>query len=166
MPSDSAPLFVPHGLSFTLSPTQNGHLSRGKPIWEAAKPRASPEDDELRGREGRRWTLSWKHVEPGCSLADADQQVGRKRKVEFRERSDHVTPERESEQFLCHLRIAHMHAQLLNHGWLFWDPTDYSLPGSSVHEISQARILQWVTISFSRRSSCPRDWTRASCIGR
>ena len=30
------------------------------------------------------------------------------------------------------------------------DPRDYSLPGSSVHGILQARILEWVTISFSR----------------
>ena len=43
---------------------------------------------------------------------------------------------------------------------------DYSLPGSSVHEISQARILEWVAISFSRRYSRPRDRTCASCIGR
>ena len=38
-----------------------------------------------------------------------------------------------------------------------WDPTDCSLPGSSVHGIFQARILEWVAISFSRRSSQPRD---------
>ena len=31
-----------------------------------------------------------------------------------------------------------------------WDPMDCSPPGSSVHGISQARILQWVAISFSR----------------
>ena len=42
---------------------------------------------------------------------------------------------------------------------------DYSLPGSSVHGILQARILKWVTISFSRGSSRPRDRTRVSCIG-
>ena len=44
------------------------------------------------------------------------------------------------------------------------DPMDYSLPGSSVHGIFQARILEWVTISFSRRSSPPRDWTWVSQI--
>ena len=44
-----------------------------------------------------------------------------------------------------------------------WDPMDYSPPGSSVHEIFQARILEWATISFSRRSSQPRDQTRVSC---
>ena len=41
---------------------------------------------------------------------------------------------------------------------------DCSLPGSSVHGIFQARILEWVAIPFSRASSQPRDWTQVSCI--
>ena len=45
-------------------------------------------------------------------------------------------------------------------------PKDCSLPGSSVHVISLLRILEWIAISFSRRSSRPRDWTSFSCIGR
>ena len=40
---------------------------------------------------------------------------------------------------------------------------DCSPPGSSVHEIFQARILERVAISFSRGSSQPRDRTRVSC---
>ena len=44
------------------------------------------------------------------------------------------------------------------------DPMDCSPPGCSVHEIFQARIPEWVAISFSRRSSWPRDWTQISCI--
>ena len=44
------------------------------------------------------------------------------------------------------------------------DPMDYSLPVSSIHGIFQARILEWVAISSSRRSSRPRDWTRVSHI--
>ena len=44
------------------------------------------------------------------------------------------------------------------------DLTDCSLPGSSIHEIFQVRILEWVAISFSRRSSQPRDWTWVSRI--
>ena len=44
------------------------------------------------------------------------------------------------------------------------DPMDCSPPGSSVHGIFQARILEWVAISFSRRSSWPRDWTWVSRI--
>ena len=39
------------------------------------------------------------------------------------------------------------------------DPVDCSSPGSSVHGILQARILQWVAIPFSRGSSQPRDGT-------
>ena len=45
-----------------------------------------------------------------------------------------------------------------------WDPVDYSLLGSSVHGILQARILKWVAIPFSRGSSRPRDGTQASHI--
>ena len=44
------------------------------------------------------------------------------------------------------------------------DPMDCSLPGSSVHGIFQARVLEWVAISFSRGSSRLRDWTLVSCI--
>ena len=41
----------------------------------------------------------------------------------------------------------------------FCDPEDCSPPGSSVHGILQARILEWVAISFSRGSSRPSDQT-------
>ena len=44
------------------------------------------------------------------------------------------------------------------------DPMDCSLPGSSVHGIFQARVLEWVAIAFSRGSSWPRDQTQVSCI--
>ena len=44
------------------------------------------------------------------------------------------------------------------------DPMDCSPTGSSFHGILQARILEWVAISFSRGSSWPRGWTRVSCI--
>ena len=43
---------------------------------------------------------------------------------------------------------------------------DCSPPGSSVHGISQLRILEWVAISSSRGSSRPTDRTHVSCIGR
>jgi len=54
---------------------------------------------------------------------------------------------------------------LISHVWLSvttW--TVRSPPGSSVHGILQARILEWGAISFSRRSSRPRDQTQVSCI--
>ena len=44
------------------------------------------------------------------------------------------------------------------------DPMNCSLPGSSVHRIFQAIVLEWIAISFSRGSSQPRDWTRVSHI--
>ena len=44
------------------------------------------------------------------------------------------------------------------------NPMDYSLPGSPVHGILQARILEWVTVSSARGSSQPREWTWVSCI--
>ena len=44
------------------------------------------------------------------------------------------------------------------------NPMDYILPGSSIHGIFQARVLEWVAISFSRGSSPPRDQTQVSWI--
>ena len=47
------------------------------------------------------------------------------------------------------------------------DPMDCSLSGSSIHGIFQARVLEWVVISFSKGSSWPWDWTQVSCtVGR
>ena len=51
-------------------------------------------------------------------------------------------------------------------GPILCHPMDYSLPGLSVHGISQARILERIVISFSRGSSQPRDQKQISCIGR
>ena len=45
------------------------------------------------------------------------------------------------------------------------DPMDYSPPGSSVHGVFQARMLEWVAISSSRGSSRTRDRTWVSCTG-
>ena len=44
------------------------------------------------------------------------------------------------------------------------EPMGCSLPGSSVHGIFQAIVLEWIAISFSRGSSQPRDQTQVSCI--
>ena len=45
-----------------------------------------------------------------------------------------------------------------------YDPMDCSPTGSSIHGISQARILEWVALPFSRGSSQPRDRTQVFCI--
>ena len=44
------------------------------------------------------------------------------------------------------------------------DPMDSNLPGSSIHGIFQARILEWVAIFFSRGFSQPRNRTQVSRI--
>ena len=54
--------------------------------------------------------------------------------------------------------------QPLNCVRLFCNPMDWSPSSSPVHEISQAKILEWVAISFSRGSSEPRDQTHISCV--
>ena len=55
--------------------------------------------------------------------------------------------------FLC------VRAKWLQPCLILCDPMDCSLPGSSVHGILQARIPEWVTITFSRGSSQPRNQT-------
>ena len=52
---------------------------------------------------------------------------------------------------------------VLSRVWLC-KPMDYSLPGSSVHGIFQARILEWVAMPSSRGSSWPRNQTHVSCV--
>ena len=59
-----------------------------------------------------------------------------------------------------------MHAHSLHSCSTLCDPMDCSPPGSAVHGILQARILELVVISSFRGSSQPRDWTCVSCIGR
>ena len=58
-------------------------------------------------------------------------------------------------------------SEVAQSGPTLWDPMDCSLPCSSIQGIFQARVLEWVAISFSRGSSWPRNQTRVSCtIGR
>ena len=55
-------------------------------------------------------------------------------------------------------------AKLLQLCLTLCNPMDCNPPGFSVHGIFQARILEWVAISFSRGSSQPRNPTQVSCI--
>ena len=63
---------------------------------------------------------------------------------------DNIQNENESVKSLNHVRLC--------------DPMDCSLPGSSVHGILQARIIEWVAIPFPRASSWVRDQTQVSHI--
>ena len=65
----------------------------------------------------------------------------------------------------CGILVSWWSEMLVHHSCLtLCDPTDYSLPGFSVHGILQARIPEWIVIPFSRGSSQPRDRTQVSCI--
>ena len=66
----------------------------------------------------------------------------------------------------CHLAAVDKVIALLVTQWCLTlhDPMDYSLLGSSAHEILQARILKSIAIPFSRGSSRPRDGTHISSI--
>ena len=71
--------------------------------------------------------------------------------------------------YLCILLFLLMLKMILLVTWSYstlCDPMDCSLPVSSAYGISQARILKWLAIYFSRGFSQPRDWTRVSCLGR
>ena len=65
---------------------------------------------------------------------------------------------------VCVCVCARMHCQSFGRVQLFCNPTDCSPPGSPVHGTSQARILEWVAISYIRESSRPWDWSHVSCI--
>ena len=58
-----------------------------------------------------------------------------------------------------------MHAKLLQSCLTLYDLMDYSPPGSSTHEISQTRTLEWGAISYSRRSSQPMSLASPVLVG-
>ena len=62
--------------------------------------------------------------------------------------------------WMCKVKWSNSHSVVFDSLW----PVDYSLQGSSVNGILQARILQWVAIPFPRGSSQSRDQTQVSCI--
>ena len=66
------------------------------------------------------------------------------------------------DQHGCHPRPLRVRAQSLSP--TACHPMDRSPPGSSVHGVLQARILEQLAISFSWGSSRPRDGTRVSCV--
>ena len=78
--------------------------------------------------------------------------------------------EKKEKHFLLVMRILRRHSVfvficccLVSQSCLFCNPTDCSPPVSSVHRISRARILKWVSLPYSRGISQPRDVTCISC---
>ena len=73
-----------------------------------------------------------------------------------------LTPARQG--VLCHeSHLCFVLCWVAPSGLTLCDPVDCSSPGSSVHGILQARVLEWVPIPFSRGSSPTRDQTHLSC---
>ena len=66
--------------------------------------------------------------------------------------------------FLTYLLVLYVYAKSLQLYLTLWNPVDCCLPGSSVHEILQARTLVWVAVPSSRVSSRPRYWTHVSYL--
>ena len=60
--------------------------------------------------------------------------------------------------------LLHANASVLSHSLNLCDSMDCSLPGSSVHGIFTARILEWVAMPSCCGSAQSRDWTRISCV--
>ena len=71
--------------------------------------------------------------------------------------SNHLLPKIPQLKCVCACSVTQSYLTYCN-------PLDCNPPGSSVHGISQARILEWVAISSSRGFSQPRDQTRVSCV--
>ena len=69
-----------------------------------------------------------------------------------------------SDQILYHYSYIMFHVWVLNRVWLCATPWTVARQAPLSVEILQARILEWVAISSSRRSSWPRDWTPVSWI--
>ena len=69
----------------------------------------------------------------------------------------------ESMDYLLQVYSLCVHAKLLQSSLTLFDPMDCSPPGSSVHGILQARILEWVAMPSSRGSSQPRNQNFVSC---
>ena len=69
------------------------------------------------------------------------------------------------ELLIAECRLSESESEVAQSCQTLCDPMNGSLPGFSVHGIFQARILEWVTISFSRGSSRLRDRTQVSHTG-
>ena len=75
-----------------------------------------------------------------------------------------LDPKQSLEWFHDSCKLMCVLSRLTHTRWLFVTLVDYSLPGSSIHRILQAKILEWVAMTSFRESSQPRDQIHVSCI--
>ena len=136
---------------------QSKHWSRRIPLWDSLGYQADWE--EIRER------LLYSHrpvsVHFNKSLAHFEEIKKQTKKLH-----ECGTNNKSNLELYIEIGLYRSHVQPLSHVWLFCDSMDFGPPVSSVHGISQSRILKWVAISFSRGSSELRDQTCNSFIGR
>ena len=76
----------------------------------------------------------------------------------------HIYPIKEKPHLLSFFTLTESESEVAQSCLTLCDPMDFSPPGSSNHGILQARVLEWVAISFSRGSSWLRDQTQVSTL--
>ena len=143
--------------------------------WERLKAKG---EGSFRGRDSwmaspiqRTWVWAnskkqWRTEKPGvlqfmASQSQTQLTTEQQQQTNFRVFSKNRLWVTKPESCSCLLSVSLLVAQSC---LTLWDPLDYNLPGSSVHGILQARILEWVAISFSRENSWPGDRTWVSEI--
>ena len=100
----------------------------------------------------------------GHKESDMTEQLNwRNSEVCWHEKNKHILNIRKLYLLLCILYIMFVCSTVQLCPTL-WDPMDCAPPGSTVHRIFQARIVEWIAISYTRVSSWPRDRTCGSSV--
>ena len=116
---------------------------------------------------GVKWRAIWVPSHDCCgSSKESCFQTGEQALCQASPHKGEITAMPKTLQCVTLTVINSLRACVLSCVQLFCDPKDCSPPGSSAHGIFQVRILEKVSISYSRESSRPRDQTHISCIGR
>ena len=100
----------------------------------------------------------WRNEDSTCLLAK------KKKKKIICHKKENKTKQQQQQKGNSPLFVLSMKVKVIQSCLTLCDPMDCGLPGSPVHGIYQARILEWVAFPFSRGSSQPKDQTHISCI--
>ena len=143
-----------------------GPVGRNPPATQGTRVQSLGQEDPLgKGMAPHSSVLAWRipwTEEPGWLQLTGSQRVGRDWATSLWLT---MSPQIMTTQGKDQVYIMLLPLSCFSRAQLFVTPwTIYSPPGSSVHGILQARILEWVAISYSRGSSWPKDRTWVSCI--
>ena len=114
-------------------------------------------------RKSSRWTwnISFQTAKKTSKINVIKSQERRSQKLSSQEKNFFVTMWSFHNMYKYQIIICCFSCLVVKLYLTLCDPMDSSLP---VHGIFQAKILEWVAISYPGRSSQPRDWTHVSCI--